>query len=110
MEASRGMMKSEMYYLKKFHAYDELKEAVCNYIEYCQPQKCDWQLKVLFFRCLLEFFFLIFSNRRTFDGTSNKKNDSGTYYRKYVIMKHISQLADKKILWLKRYYDKKILR
>ncbi len=37
MEAFWGMLKSEMYYLKKFHTYDELKEA------------CDWQLKFLFF-------------------------------------------------------------
>lgn len=34
MGAFWGMLKSEMYYLKKFHTYDELKEAVCDYIEY----------------------------------------------------------------------------
>ena len=34
MEAFWGMLKSEMYYLKKFHTYDELKEAVCDYIDY----------------------------------------------------------------------------
>ena len=30
MEAFWGMLKSEMYDLKKFHIYDELKEAVCD--------------------------------------------------------------------------------
>ena len=34
MEVFWGMLKSEMYYLKKFHTYDELKEAVCDYIDY----------------------------------------------------------------------------
>lgn len=43
MEAFLGMLKSQMYYLKKFHSYDELKEAVCDYIEYYNNhryQKC----------------------------------------------------------------------
>ena len=34
MEAFWGMMKSEMYYLKKFSSYDELKAAVIEYIDY----------------------------------------------------------------------------
>lgn len=34
MEAFWGMMKSEMYYLKKFNSYDELEAAVHEYIEY----------------------------------------------------------------------------
>lgn len=34
MEAFWGMLKSEMYYLKKFSSYDELEAAVIEYIEY----------------------------------------------------------------------------
>lgn len=34
MEAFWGMLKSEMYYLKKFNSYDELKKAVIDYINY----------------------------------------------------------------------------
>lgn len=28
------MLKSEMYYLKSFYSYEELKQAVTDYIEY----------------------------------------------------------------------------
>ncbi|WP_148265090.1 IS3 family transposase [Clostridium sp. BNL1100] len=34
MEAFWGMLKSEMYYLKKFNTYDELEAAVSEYIDY----------------------------------------------------------------------------
>jgi transposase InsO family protein len=34
MEAFWGMLKSEMYYLKKFQSYEELESAVVEYIEY----------------------------------------------------------------------------
>lgn len=34
MEAFWGMLKSEMYYLKKFNSYDELVAAVIDYIDY----------------------------------------------------------------------------
>ncbi len=34
MEAFWGMMKSEMYYLKRFNSYDQLEAAVREYIEY----------------------------------------------------------------------------
>lgn len=34
MEAFWGMLKSEMYYLKTFHTYEELKQAVTEYIDY----------------------------------------------------------------------------
>ncbi len=34
MEAFWGMLKSEMYYLKKFNSYDELEAAVIDYINY----------------------------------------------------------------------------
>ncbi|MDE8734862.1 IS3 family transposase, partial [Eubacteriales bacterium DFI.9.88] len=31
MEGFWGMLKSEMYYLKTFHTYEELKQAVTEY-------------------------------------------------------------------------------
>lgn len=34
MEAFWGMLKSEMYYLKSFHTYDALEQAVIDYMEY----------------------------------------------------------------------------
>lgn len=34
MEAFWGMLKSEMYYLKHFYLYDELEQAVINYIDF----------------------------------------------------------------------------
>lgn len=34
MEAFWGMLKSEMYYLKKFNSYDELETAIIEYIDY----------------------------------------------------------------------------
>lgn len=34
MEAFWGMMKSEMYYLKKFSTYDALEDAVTEYVDY----------------------------------------------------------------------------
>lgn len=43
MEAFWGMLKSEMYYHKKFQTYDELREAVSDYIDYYNNrryQKC----------------------------------------------------------------------
>ncbi|WP_278246538.1 IS3 family transposase [Clostridium lundense] len=42
MEAFWGMLKSEMYYLKKFNLYDELRQSVIDYIYYynnCHYQK-----------------------------------------------------------------------
>lgn len=34
MEAFWGMLKTEMYYLKKFNTFEELKNAICDYIDY----------------------------------------------------------------------------
>jgi transposase InsO family protein len=34
IEAFWGMLKSEMYYLKKFNTYDELEAAITDYIDY----------------------------------------------------------------------------
>lgn len=47
MEAFWGMLKSEMYYLKKFHTYDELKEAVYDYIEYYNNHRYQKRLSCM---------------------------------------------------------------
>lgn len=47
MEAFWGMLKSEMYYLKKFHSYDELKEAICDYIDYYNNHRYQKRLKCM---------------------------------------------------------------
>ena len=47
MEAFWGMLKSEMYYLKKFHTYDELKEAVCDYIDYYNNHRYQKRLNCM---------------------------------------------------------------
>jgi transposase InsO family protein len=47
MEAFWGMLKSEMYYLKKFNSYDELKEAVINYIDYYNKGRYQKRLKCM---------------------------------------------------------------
>lgn len=39
MEAFWGMLKSEMYYLKTFHSYEELKQAVIDYYNSSRYQK-----------------------------------------------------------------------
>ena len=45
MEAFWGMLKSEMYYLEKFNTYDELKEAVIEYINYYNNHRYQKRLK-----------------------------------------------------------------
>ncbi|WP_414633024.1 IS3 family transposase [Clostridium sp. UBA7503] len=43
MEAFWGMLKSEMFYLKKFHTYHDLEIAIIDYIDYYNNhryQKC----------------------------------------------------------------------
>ena len=43
MEAFWGMLKSEMYYLKKFNSYSELETAIIEYVNYYNShryQKC----------------------------------------------------------------------
>lgn len=47
MEAFWGMLKSEMYYLKNFHTYDELKEAVSDYIEYYNNHRYQKRLNCM---------------------------------------------------------------
>lgn len=47
MEAFWGMLKSEMYYLKKFNAYDELEAAIKDYINYYNTQRYQKRLNCM---------------------------------------------------------------
>ena len=47
MEAFWGMLKSEMYYLKKFNSYSELKTAVIEYINYYNNHRYKKRLKCM---------------------------------------------------------------
>lgn len=47
MEAFWGMIKSEMYYLRKFNTFDELKEAITKYINYYNNQRYQKRLKCM---------------------------------------------------------------
>lgn len=47
MEAFWGMLKSEMYYLNKFNSYEELKQAVIDYIEYYNNGRYQKRLKFM---------------------------------------------------------------
>jgi transposase InsO family protein len=47
MEAFWGMLKSEMYYLKKFNTYAELEEAVLEYINYYNNNRYQRRLKCM---------------------------------------------------------------
>lgn len=47
MEAFWGMLKSEMYYLKTFHSYEELKHAVTDYIEYYNNSRYQKRLNCM---------------------------------------------------------------
>ncbi|MHC1720852.1 MAG: IS3 family transposase [Clostridiaceae bacterium] len=44
MEAFWGMLKSEMYYLKKFNSYDELEATVFDYIDYYNNRRYQKRL------------------------------------------------------------------
>lgn len=47
MEAFWGTLKSEMYYLRKFNTFDELKEAIIEYINYYNNQRYQKRLKCM---------------------------------------------------------------
>lgn len=47
MEAFWGTLKSEMYYLKKFTTYDELKTAIIDYIKYYNSGRYQKRLKCM---------------------------------------------------------------
>lgn len=45
MESFWGMLKSEMYYLKKFNSYDELETAIIEYIDYYNNHRYQRRLR-----------------------------------------------------------------
>ena len=47
MESFWGMMKSEMYYLKKFNTYEELEAAIKEYIEYYNTHRYQKRLNCM---------------------------------------------------------------
>ena len=47
IESFWGIIKSEMYYLKKFHSFDELKIAIDNYIEFYNNRRLQKKLNGL---------------------------------------------------------------
>lgn len=47
MEAFWGMLKSEMYYLKKFTTFEELSEAIKEYINYYNNERYQKRLKCM---------------------------------------------------------------
>jgi len=47
MEAFWGMLKSEMYYLNKFTSFNELKQAVADYIHYYNNSRYQKRLKCM---------------------------------------------------------------
>lgn len=47
MEAFWGMLKTEMYYLKKFNTFDELKKAIIEYIDYYNNHRYQKRLKCM---------------------------------------------------------------
>lgn len=47
MEAFWGMLKTEMYYLKKFQTYEELREAVSNYMDYYNNHRYQKRLNCM---------------------------------------------------------------
>lgn len=44
MEGYRGLLKSEMYYLKKFYSKDELTQAIENYIHFYNTKRYQFRL------------------------------------------------------------------
>ena len=45
MEAFWGTLKVEMYYLRKFDTFDELKQAIDDYIEFYNKKRLQKKLK-----------------------------------------------------------------
>lgn len=52
MEGFLGILKSEMYYLKKFNTFDDLKKAIDEYIEFYKTRRLQNELKGM---ALLEY-------------------------------------------------------
>ncbi|MEL7563308.1 MAG: IS3 family transposase [Dehalobacterium sp.] len=47
MEGFWGIIKSEMYYLQKFHTYEELKQAIDEYMDFYNMRRLQKNLKGL---------------------------------------------------------------
>ncbi len=47
MGAFWGMLKSEMYYLKKFNSYKKLETAITDYIDYYNNQRYQKRLNCM---------------------------------------------------------------
>ncbi|MHB8075407.1 transposase [Desulfosporosinus fructosivorans] len=47
MEGFWGIIKSEMYYLDKFHTYEELKQAIDKYMDFYNMRRLQKKLKGL---------------------------------------------------------------
>ena len=47
MEGFWGIIKSEMFYLKKFHTYEELKQAIDEYMNFYNTRRLQKNLKNL---------------------------------------------------------------
>jgi transposase InsO family protein len=47
MEGFWGIIKSEMYYLNRFHTYEDLKQAVDNYMEFYNRRRLQIKLEGL---------------------------------------------------------------
>ncbi|WP_156327817.1 IS3 family transposase, partial [Clostridium disporicum] len=45
MEVFWGILKSEMYYLQKFHTYEQLEKAIDEYIEFYNTKRIQKKLK-----------------------------------------------------------------
>ncbi|MBF7810973.1 MULTISPECIES: IS3 family transposase [Clostridium] len=52
MEGFWGILKSEIYYLRKFDTFDELKKAIDEYIEFYKTRRLQNKLKGM---ALLEY-------------------------------------------------------
>jgi len=47
MEAFWGMLKTEMYYLKKFNSYEDLEKAIIEYIDYYNNYRYQQRLNCM---------------------------------------------------------------
>lgn len=47
MEGYCGILKSEMYYLKKFTSHEKLTKAIENYIHFCNTKRYQLKLKCM---------------------------------------------------------------
>ncbi len=75
MEGFWGTLKSEMYYLRKFDTYEELEQAIDEYIDFYNTKRLQKKLKSMTpveyrSHTLVHIFFIIYSVYLT-GGNSN---------------------------------------